>query len=213
MDREDVRRAVRNELIKKYIKEQGVYYVPVAVSNRHVHLSFPDIEKLFGKGYRLKAVRTLSQPGQFACEEKIDLAGPKGSIKGIRVLGPERKETQVEISVTDSFSLGIEPHVRMSGDLKGTPGAKLAGPCGEIEIAYGVIVSARHLHMSDEEAAWYGLKDGDIVSIKKAGIRETVFDNVVVRCGSAHSLEVHLDTDEGNAAGIKCGELVFLEKR
>lgn len=212
MDTEALNKIIRNKIIKGFINEYGLYYVPVAVSNRHVHLSSGDVEKLFGKGYKLKSIRPLSQPRQFVCEEKVTLVGTKGAISGIRVLGPERKETQVEISVTDSYQLGIEPVVRMSGDLKDTPGAKLIGPYGETEIPYGVIVSARHLHLSDEEAGWYGLKDGDVVKMRKTGLRDTVFSNIIVRAGSMHSLEVHLDTDEGNASSIKNGELLLIEK-
>lgn len=177
-----------------------------------MHLSSEHVEKLFGKGYKLKPIRPLSQPQQFACEEKVTLVGTSGAISGIRVLGPERKETQVEISVTDSYQLGVKPVVRMSGDLKDTPGSKLIGPYGEIEIPYGVIVSARHLHLSDEEAGWYGLKDGDVVKMRKAGLRGIEFSNIIVRVGSMHSLEVHLDTDEANASGIKNGELLLIEK-
>lgn len=212
MEKDIIRRIVRNEVIKARIKESGIYYVPVAISNRHVHLSQQDVERLFGKGYVLNQVRPLSQPGQFVCDEKISLVGPKGTIQGIRVLGPVRKDTQLEISVTDSFTLGIKPVVRMSGDIEGTPGGRLVGPKGEIEIPKGVIVSARHLHISDEEAEWYGLKNGDTIKVRKAGERETVFGSVIVRAGDGHSLEVHIDTDEGNAAGIKCGELILLEK-
>lgn len=212
MDRDSVRKKVRNEAIKAFIEEYGIYYVPVAVSNRHIHLAAQDVEKLFGKGYSLKPVRDLSQPGQFVCGEKVALAGPKGTIKDIRVLGPERKETQVEISVTDSYVLGVKPVVRMSGDIDGTPGGKLIGPAGEVEISKGVIVSARHLHISDDEARLFKVKNGDRVRIRKIGTREITFDEVVVRAGPGHSLEMHIDTDEGNAAGILSGELIVMDR-
>lgn len=212
MDRLDIKKLVRNEIIKEFIDRYGNFYVPVAVSNRHMHISSADLEKLFGNGYKLKPVRSLSQPGQFVCEEKVGLVGPKGRIDGVRVLGPERNGTQVEISITDSHILGIKPVIRMSGQIDGTPGIRIVGPAGSLELPRGVIVSARHLHISREEAGWYGLKNGDVVKVRKTGERETVLGNVQVRAGDGHSLEVHIDTDEGNAAGIACGELLILEK-
>lgn len=212
MQKEQIRKIARAEAIKAFIREYGLRYVPAAVSNRHVHLSAGDIARLFGEGSELTPIKALSQPGQFVCAEKVALAGPKGTLPGVRVLGPARKHTQVEISVTDSFALGIKPVVRMSGELDDTSGGRLIGPKGVVELARGVIVSARHLHVSEEEAAWYGVADGDTVSVKKTGAREITFNGVVVRAGKNHSLELHLDTDEANAAGIKNGELLLLEK-
>ena len=187
---------------------QGEYYVPAAASARHIHLSENDVAALFGAGYALRPFKPLSQPGQFAAEEKVDIVGPRGSIKGVRVLGPARKDTQVELSLTDAYKLGIKPVVRMSGDIGFTPGAKLLGPNGSVELPQGVIISARHLHISKGEAVAYGLKDGDVISLKKGGARETVFGNVLVRCGDGHSLEVHLDTDEANGALLNNGDLL-----
>ena len=208
MEKSDVNRIVTKLMVKKYALEDGKMYVPVASSNRHVHLSKEHVEVLFGKGYQLKNMRPLSQPGQFACEEKLKVIGPKGTIDGVRVLGPERKETQVEISVTDSFKLGIKPVVRMSGELKGSPGAKLVGPAGEINLDYGVIIAKRHLHLSDEQASWYGLKNGDVIKLRSTGERSVTFGEVAVRCGNGHDLEAHIDTDEANAAMIKNGDLL-----
>ncbi|HKM28065.1 MAG TPA: phosphate propanoyltransferase [Anaerovoracaceae bacterium] len=179
------------------------YQVNIGLSNKHVHLSQADLEALFGKGYELHPTKALVQPGQFASEEKVDIVGPKATLKGIRVLGPVRPETQIELAMTDARTIGIKAPVRMSADLDGTPGCKLVGPCGEIELAKGVIVAKRHLHLNDAQAAEAGVKDGDIVSIRIEGERAVVYDNVVARCGSKHEKEVHLDTDEGNAAG--CG--------
>lgn len=208
-----IKQAVQKEIIRQMIENKCGFYVPVAVSARHVHLSHFDVETLFGKGHELKRLRDLSQPGQFACEEQVTLVGPKGNIEKMRVLGPERRETQVEISFTDSYKVGIEPVVRMSGsDLTGTPGGKLIGPAGEVKLVKGVIVAARHLHMSAEEAARFGLKNGDAVKVRKSGEREIIFGNVIVRSGEGHSLEVHIDTDEANAAGMLCGELLELIK-
>ncbi len=211
MEKEQLSRLITLTVVRE-LAQKNEYHIPAATSNRHIHISAGDLEALFGAGYKLKELRPLSQPGQYACEEKLTLEGPKGRIEGVRILGPERPETQVEISVTDSFKLGIAPVVRMSGDLKGTPGGRIIGPKGQIELTKGVIVSARHLHISDEEAALFGLKSGDIVSAKKTGERETVFGNILVRAGDAHSLELHIDTDEANAAGIKNGDILQLIK-
>lgn len=192
------------------IENKQGFYVPTAISGRHVHLCQMDIDTLFGKGYKLTWQRDLVQPGQYVCEEKVTLTGKKGQIAVVRVLGPARTHTQVEISQTDSYKVGITPVLRMSGDIKGTPGCILKGPKGEVELSQGVIVAARHLHMSAAQAAQYGLVNGQVVSIKKAGIRETIFGNVVIRSGDGHELELHIDTDEANAAGMTCGELLEL---
>ncbi len=209
MNKADITRAVTLAVIRR-LAQNKEYYIPAAASNRHIHISAADREKLFGAEYALKKLRPLSQPGQYACEEQVTVAGPKGRIEGVRILGPERPETQVEVSLTDTYRLGIEPAVRMSGDIAGTPGCTLTGPKGEVNIANGVIVAARHLHMSGDEAAEYGLKDKDIVSAGKKGEREIIFGNILVRAGKGHSLELHIDTDEANAAGIKNGELLEL---
>jgi len=179
------------------------YEVKIGLSNKHVHLSEKHIEALFGAGHKLTPTKDLVQPGQFACEEKVDIVGPKAALKGIRVLGPARPETQVELAMTDARSIGIKAPVRESGKLEGTPGCKLIGPCGEVELDHGVMVALRHVHLSAAQAEEAGVKDKDIVSIKIEGERGLVFDNVLVRAGDKHEREVHLDTDEGNAAG--CG--------
>ena len=179
------------------------YEVKIGLSNKHLHRQKEHIEILFGKGHELTPTKPLVQPGQFACEEKVDIVGPKNTLKGIRVLGPARPETQVEVAMTDARTLGIKAPVRESGKLEGTPGCKIVGPCGEVEIDHGVIVALRHVHLSPAQAEEAGVKDKDIVSIKIEGERGLVFNNVLVRSGDAHEREVHLDTDEGNAAG--CG--------
>lgn len=205
----DIKRLVTLRILEEYAA-RSVYYVPAAVSNRHIHLSLEALDALFGKGYMLKQMKPLSQPGQYACEEKLTFVGPKNKIDGIRILGPVRAATQVEISLTDAYGLGIKPVVRMSGDLKDTPGGKLIGPNGEYPLTNGVIVSQSHLHASSEQAAWYGLKDGDLVCVRKKGIRTVVFENVPVRAGNTHSLELHFDTDEANAGLIGNGDLLEL---
>ncbi len=179
------------------------YEVKIGLSNKHVHLSQEHIEALFGKGHELTPTKDLVQPGQFACEEKVDIVGPKKTLTGIRVLGPARKETQVELALTDARTIGIKAPVRESGKLEGTPGCKLVGPCGEVELDHGVIAALRHVHLSAAQAEEAGVKDKDVISIKIGGERGLVFDNVLVRAGEGHEREVHLDTDEGNAAG--CG--------
>lgn len=206
MTETEIRKKVEEEIIILLARQTGKRLVPAAGSNRHVHLSRADLEVLFGAGYVLKRLRSLSQPGQFACEEMVTLKGPKGSIGNIRVLGPERKETQVEIAVTDSFKLGIKPVVRMSGELENTPGGTLVGPNGSVELKKGIIVAARHLHLSAGQATGLNLKNGDVVKLKSYGVRPLIFENVIVRAGDGHEMEVHLDIDEANAAFIKNGD-------
>lgn len=186
--------------------------LPIALSNRHVHLSQEDLDILFGEGYELTKMKDLSQPGQFACDEKIDIVGPKGTIKGVRILGPVRPDTQLEISVTDAFKLGVSPEVRNSGEIDNTPGGKLVGPKGEVEIDKGLIVAARHIHMHTSDGEKFGVKDKDMVKIKIDGPRGLEFDNVLVRVHDTYALEMHVDIEEGNAAGVKNGELVELIK-
>lgn len=179
--------------------------VPVGLSNRHVHLSQAHIEILFGEGYELTKFKDLSQPGQYAANEKIDVVGPKGTLS-MRVLGPARKESQVEVSLADGFVLGVVPPVRDSGDILDSPGAKLVGPKGEVVIDKGIIAAARHIHMHTSDAEAFGVKDKEEVSVKVEGKRGLVFENVLVRVHETFALEFHLDIDEGNAAGIKNGD-------
>jgi len=186
--------------------------LPVAISNRHVHLSQSDLEVLFGKGFELTKMKDLSQPGQFAANEQVDLVGPKRTISGVRILGPARKTTQAEISVTDAFTLGVAPVVKNSGDLEGTPGVKLVGPAGEVVLDRGCIVASRHIHMHTSDAENFGVKDKDVVSIRTGGLRPVVFENVLVRVNPDYGLEMHVDTDEGNAALLKNGTMVELVK-
>ena len=176
--------------------------VMVETSAHHVHVSPADLETLFGTGATLTNKKDLSQPGQFACAEKVTVVGPKGEMK-MSILGPCRKETQVEISLTDARKLGIAPcPIRESGDLEGTPGCKLVGPCGEVEIAKGVIAAKRHIHATPEDAEKMGVKDKDVVSVKiDTDGRSLIFGDVVVRVSPKYALAMHIDTDESNAAG------------
>jgi len=188
------------------------FSIPVGLSNRHLHLSKEHIEILFGKDYQLTKFKDLSQPGQYAANEKVDIIGPKGTLKGVRVLGPARGKTQVEISITDGFVLGVKPPVRDSGDLTNSPGAKIVGPKGEVEIQEGIIAASRHIHMHTSDAEKFNVKDKEIVSIKVEGKRGLIFENVLVRVNPEYALEFHVDIDEGNAAGLKNGDLVKLIK-
>ena len=174
--------------------------VLVETSARHVHLSAADIETLFGAGATLTHKKDLSQPGQFACEEKVEVVGPKGSLK-MSILGPTRPVDQVEVSYTDARSLGVTPPVKESGDTAGTPGVKLVGPCGEVVINEGVMVAKRHIHMTPEDAAELGVSDKEIVKVKIDTARPLIFDDVVVRVSPKFALAMHIDTDECNAAG------------
>ncbi len=180
--------------------------VPIALSNRHLHVSQSDLDTLFGEGYELTNVKDLSQPGQYACDEKVDIVGPKRTIEGVRILGPVRPFTQVEISMFDARTLGIEGVVKASGDIKGTPGAILVGPKGQVELKEGVIVAARHLHMHTDDAPKYGLKDKDIINVKAGTERAIIFENVVVRVHPEFALDMHIDIEEGNAAGVDNGD-------
>lgn len=180
--------------------------VLVEVSARHVHVSREDLDLLFGKGYELTPKKDLSQPGQFACEERVTIVGPKKELKNVSILGPIRANTQVEISMTDARSIGLSAPIRESGDIEGTPGCKLIGPAGEVEIKQGVIVAKRHIHMTPADAEQYQLKDKQVVQVQIDGEdRSTIYGDVVVRVSEKFALAMHIDTDEGNAAGTKPG--------
>jgi putative phosphotransacetylase len=180
--------------------------VLVEVSARHVHLSERDLAILFGEGYQLTVKKPLSQPGQYACEERVTVVGPKNTIKNVIILGPTRKDTQVEVSMTDARALGIVPIVRESGDIVGSTGCKIIGPLGEIELIEGVIVAKRHLHVAEADAPQLGVKDKEVIGIKlTTNGRSLIFDDVVVRVSPKFATAVHLDTDEANAAGFSEG--------
>lgn len=183
----------------------------VEVSARHIHLSQEHLEALFGENHQLTCKKELSQPGQFACEEKVTLVGAKSEMK-LSVLGPVRKETQVELSLTDARTLGVVAMIKESGDIEGTNGIKLVGPCGEVIIDKGVIAAKRHIHMTPKDAEAYGVENGQIVGVKvDTNGRSLVFNDTVVRVSDSYALAMHIDTDEANAAAIAGsaqGELV-----
>ena len=203
----EIEQMIRNGVLLAVKQARHEAYVPAAVSNRHAHLDQKTVNALFGDEYILKKHKDLSQPGQYACEEFVTLEGPKGSLS-LRALGPVRPETQVELSVSDARGVGVNPELRLSGDLSGTPGAALIGPAGRVRLERGVIVAARHLHISPKQAEAYGLQDGDRVRLLAEGPRGVVLENVVVRAGDGHDLELHIDFDEANCAMIVNGSLL-----
>ena len=180
--------------------------VLVETSARHVHLSQKDLDTLFGEGYQLTNKKDLSQPGQFACTERVDVVGAKKTLAGVTILGPVRPDTQVELSLTNARAIGVDAPIRESGDVAGSGSCRLVGPKGEIELTQGVIAAKRHIHMTPADAGEFGLKDKDIVSVKiDSDGRALVFGDVVVRVSSKYALAMHIDTDESNAAGVKPG--------
>ena len=185
---------------------------PVGISNKHLHLAQKDLDVLFGAGYKLTPIKDLGQPGQYACDETVEVVGPKGSFKKVRVLGPVRSETQVELAFTDAIQIGVNPPVRDSGQLEGTPGITLIGPAGKVDLERGVIVACRHIHIDPATATEYGIKDKDIVSIKIDGPRGMILNEVLMRVREDFALEMHVDTDEGNAAMLKNSQILEILK-
>ncbi|MBP5986380.1 MAG: acetate/propionate family kinase [Azonexus sp.] len=206
---ETLRAIERNQLLLAAKAEE--IPIPVEISAHHVHLSQADVEALFGPGHQLTPEHELSQPGQFACAEKVHLVGPKGRIANVRVLGPTRKETQVEIAMTEQFKLGVQPPIRQSGDLAGTPGVTLEGPYGSTTIERGVICAQRHIHMTPEDALRFHVRDNYVVRVRIEGERQLIFGDVVVRVNPGFRLAMHIDTDEGNAGNIHTGMLGYIE--
>ena len=182
----------------------------IETSARHIHVTEEHLAVLFGEGHALTPKKDLSQPGQFACEERVTIVGPKKELAGVSILGPVRSATQVELSATDARSIGLGIDIRESGDIAGTPGCRIVGPCGEIEISQGVIVAKRHLHMTPADAETFGVADKQIVSVKaESAVRSCIFEDVVVRVSEKFALAMHIDTDESNAAfGVKEGSIV-----
>lgn len=204
-------RAMRTAQIASVTASTATFSIPIEVSAHHVHLCREHIEALFGKGHTLTPHSDLSQPGQFASREQVTLVGPKGRVERVRVLGPERVSTQVEIAMTEQFKLGIFPPIRQSGDLSDTPGISLSGPAGEISIERGVLCAMRHIHMSPLDAFNAGVRDGYVVRVRIEGDRELVFGDVLVRVSPKYRLAMHIDTDEANAAHITTGMTGVIE--
>lgn len=202
-----------DQIVSAVIKEiREKLFVEVEASGRHVHLSQQDLENLFGVGYQLTPAKDLSQPGQYACKERVTITGPKGSIKNVIILGPVRKVSQVEVSLTDALALGIKVPVRMSGDIEGTPGITVTNESRSIELKQGVIVAKRHIHITPEDAQKFGVKDGEIIKVKVFGGRPLIFDDLVVRVSKDFHTDVHIDYDEANACGYTKGTMGLIVK-
>lgn len=208
--KEDLIRTVITKVTAELLQmgEQKGHAIPVGVSNRHVHLDQAHLDQLFPEG--LTKWRDLSQPGQFAANESVILAGPKGTIEKVRVLGPARKKSQVEITVGDAYQLGIPAVVRESGKTERTPGITIIGARGSVQLQEGVIVAKRHLHMQPGDATMHQVSDGDTVQLRTQGLRSLVFDEVIVRVNPQYRLAFHIDFEEANAAGLSNGDSVWL---
>ena len=200
------RLAIQN--LEKFYKNRTD--VPVGISAKHVHLNREHIDLLFGKGYQLTYLKPLSQPGQFAANETVELIGPKGTLSKVRVLGPERTHTQVEVALSDARKLGIEPPVKTSGDLNDTIGVTIRGPKTEVTIAKGVMIADRHIHMSPEEARFFDVKDGQKVHVLVKGVKGGVLHNVCIRVSPTYVLDCHIDTDDANAFQIQQGQILSI---
>jgi len=205
---ESVTKLVLDELARRGVTltRESPKRVPVGVSARHVHLSVEDLHRLFGPGHTLTRLRDISQPGQFAAQEQVTLIGPKGTLERVRVLGPCRRQTQVELAPSDARRLGVDAPIRPSGRLDGTPGITLAGPYGTVELQQGVIISERHIHMTPADAAAFGVEDGQEVRVKVGGPRGGIMERVFIRVRDDFALEMHIDTDDANAFGVTTGD-------
>ena len=191
------------EAVVRELKDKMM--VEVEASGRHVHLCREDVERLFGSGYKLTKVRDLSQPGQYVCKERVSLIGPKGTIHNVVILGPERKETQAEVSMTDTLVLGIRPPVRLSGDIADTPGITISNGSRQIVTDKGVIIAKRHMHITPEDAARLHVKDREVLKIKVYGSGPVIFEDTIARVSSEFRTYVHIDYDEANACGFEKG--------
>ncbi|MFJ8461278.1 phosphate propanoyltransferase [Lysinibacillus xylanilyticus] len=196
---------VLQQVLKNQPSPQHDGKIPIGVSARHVHLAQAEVEQLFGENYQLTPKFELSQPGQFAAEETVVIAGPKGSIERVRILGPARSLSQVEISWTDAMKLGVKPPLRVSGDIKGSSPVTLIGPKGSVVLNEGLIIAQAHIHMSPADSARFQVADGQSVQIKVEGIRPIILSNVIIRVSERYRLEMHIDTDEANAGLIQQG--------
>ena len=200
-----------NEIVEEVItRVKKEAFIEVEASGRHVHLSREDVDKLFGEGYTLTKLKDLSQPGQYACKERVTITGPKGSIKNVVVLGPCRNETQVEISLTDGSTLGLKAPIKQSGDLEGTLSIKISTQYGEVELDKGLMVAKRHIHMTPEDAIKFGVSNNESVKVKVLGKRPLIFDDVIVRVSKDYRTFMHIDYDEANACGFSKGTIALI---
>lgn len=212
MVNEELLKLVTQKVMEK-INEYNAYKIPIGVSNRHVHVTQEDLETLYGKGFQLTKKSDLKQPGQYASNETVIIRGPKGEFDRVRILGPVRKQSQIEISRTDSFRLGIRPPVRESGDLSGTPGLEMIGPKGTVFLPQGAIIALRHIHMTPQQADAMGVKDKDIVEVETFGERCGIFGDVLIRVSDQFSLEMHVDVDEANACALGNDDYVMIRHK
>lgn len=211
MQSEELVKLVTKIVIEK-LEDLEKHKIPIGVSNRHVHVSQEDLEKLFGTGYVLTKKSDLKQPGQFAANETVTIRGPKGEFENVRILGPVREESQVEISLTDGFRLGVKAPIKESGDLNNTPGLEIVGPCASVQIKRGTIAALRHIHMTPEWAEKLGVKDKEIVDVETIGDRRGLLGDVLIRVSNKYALEMHIDLDEANACCLRNNDFVILHK-
>jgi len=207
-DEDTIKKIVKSTI--KELLEVEKWKIPIGVSNRHLHISRDDLDILFGANYRLTRIKDLGQPGEFASKETVKIKGPKGTIEKVRILGPIREKTQIEIALSDGFKLGVTPPVRQSGDIENTPKIELIGPKGRVYKKEGLIAAMRHIHMPTEIGRILGLKDKELVKVDIGGLRRAVLGNVLVRISDNYSLEMHIDTDEANACSLKNGDKVVI---
>lgn len=198
-----------DEVVSRVKKEA---FIEVEASGKHVHLSRKDIDALFGEGYELTKVKDLSQPGQYACKERVTITGPKGSLKNVIVLGPARKETQVEISLTDSLALGVKPPIKQSGEIEGTPGVTISSESASVNLQRGLMAAKRHIHITPEDAERFNVVDNEVVKVKVFGGRPLIFDDVIIRVSKDFRTYMHIDYDEANACGFAKGILAKIVK-
>ncbi|HWQ42536.1 MAG TPA: phosphate propanoyltransferase [Desulfosporosinus sp.] len=208
MDKNQLVTLITEAVIKQLSDNLGSNKIPVAISNRHVHLSKEDMNKLFGANHPFKVFKNLSQPGQFAYEEKVTLVGPKGVLENVRILGPARPKTQVEISVSDGIKLGVNAPIRDSGELAQSATLTLVGPLGSTTLPESTIIAARHIHMHPDDAVRFGVKDKERINVKVPGTRGLIFNEMLVRVSNNYKLEMHIDIDEANAAYLKNNDSV-----
>ena len=201
---------ILTEKILESVQHYENFRIPIGVSNRHVHVSRADLDRLYGKDYALTRKSELGQPGQFAANETVTLQGPKGTFEHVRILGPVRSQSQVEISKTDSFRLGVKAPIALSGHLQGTPGITLIGPRGTVDLPCGVIIAKRHIHMTPAQAAARHLKDGQIVDVETFGERRGILGDVIIRVSDTAGLEMHIDVDEANACSLSNHDYVMI---
>ena len=201
---------ILTEKILESVQHYENFRIPIGVSNRHVHVSRADLDRLYWKDYALTHKSELGQPGQFAANETVTLQGPKGTFEHVRILGPVRSQSQVEISKTDSFRLGVKAPIALSGHLQGTPGITLIGPRGTVDLPCGVIIAKRHIHMTPAQAAARHLKDGQIVDVETFGERRGILGDVIIRVSDTAGLEMHIDVDEANACSLSNHDYVMI---